>query len=132
MEHLRFNSYEEISSNYPLDGIHNFYYIVDEHKFNCITEADLQILKEKYPGGYFDKDNYKYICHLINKQPFYDHYCFNGEYWYLGLDSLDGVYEAELPKYGKQFKSLLSVFKTLEEAEDYKKYLDSGEYLLEF
>ena len=131
MEHLRFNSYEEISSNYPLDGINNVYYVVEECKFNCITKADLQILKEKYPDGYLDEDDYKYICHIIKKQLFYDHYCFNGRYWYLGLDSWDGVYEAELPKFGKRSKGLLNIFKTLEEAENYKKYLDSN-FFLEF
>ena len=84
---IKCSSYEELKENYPLDGIHNYCYIVDKTKENCLTEADLKILKTTHPNGYFDKENWKYEYYYISCYIMYDHYCFNGEYWYLGIDN---------------------------------------------
>jgi hypothetical protein len=63
----------------------------------------------------------------------YDHYCFNGKYWYLGLDTWDGVSVVDdFPNFGIVFKGIRGTFRTREEATKYKEYLESSEYLFEF
>lgn len=130
---IKCSSYEELKEKYPLDGIHNYCYIVDKTKENCLTEADLKILKTTHPNGYFDKEDHKYEYYYISSYIVYDHYCFDGEYWYLGLDSWDGIYFVDnLPDFGIVFKGIRGTFQTIEEAEKYKRYLESPENFLKF
>ena len=41
-----FNSYEEISTQYPIDGIHNVCFSVSKHYDNCLREVDLKLAKK--------------------------------------------------------------------------------------
>lgn len=55
MKMPNFNSYEEISTQYPIDGIYNVCFIVNKHYDNCLREVDLELAKKEHPSGYFDK-----------------------------------------------------------------------------
>ena len=130
MEYLKFKSYEEIKEKFPLDGIHNKYYKVIKSKINCITDTDYKILKTKYPFGYLDENKYIYFC--IYTKTIYDHYCYNGEYWFLGLDDFDGIGNVIIfPQFGKKLDHSGGIFKTYKEAEEYAKYM-AFEFLYEF
>ena len=129
---IKYSSYEELKEEYPLDGVHNYCYIVDKTYENCFTEADLKNLKTRHPNGYFDKENWKYEYYYISCYVMYEYYCSDGEYWYLGLDSWDGIYYVNnLPDFGISFTGK-GTFRTIEEAEKYVKYLESSKNLLQF
>lgn len=130
MKILKFKSYEEISKKFPLDNVHNKYYSVTRCKANCVTDADYKILKTQHPFGYMDEDN-KYIYFSIYTGTIYDHYCYNGEYWFLGLDGWDGIGNVHFPHFGKNLDYNGGIFKTYKEAEKYAKYL-AFEFLYEF
>lgn len=132
-----FSSYEEIQEKHPFDGVHNYCYIVVKRKEDCLTETNLKFFKSKYPNGYFDKENNKYIFNYIWSYEIYNSYCYDGECWYLGLSTYNKtIYPVyDLPNYGKvctQDGKESFTFHTLEEAEKYLKYLESSENLLKF
>jgi hypothetical protein len=131
---LRFKTYEEISSKYPIDGIANVYSTVYEGRICCPKNSDLELAKEKHPIGYFDKDeNFWYFYDIYNNL-IYDHYCFNGEEWFLGKDDWEGIVEVtSFPVYGyNNFNRKRENFKTLEEAEEFIKHITSKEYRCSF
>ena len=130
---LKYSSYEELKEKYPLDGIHNYCYIVVKRREECLTETKLKFFKSNYPNGYFDKENNKYIYYCILPYEIYNSYCYDGECWYLGLNTYNKtIYPVyDLPKYGKVSKECF-IFHTLKEAEKCKKYLEGSEYTLRF
>lgn len=96
-----FNSYEEISTQFPIDGIKQYCYITFLDSGNCITKEDLSILRQRFPYEYYyDKDDCRYYFFITTKRLIYDSYIFDGNKWYLGEDSWDGINRATFPKYG--------------------------------
>ena len=127
-----FNSYEEISSQYPIDNIHNKYFVVSKHYENCLREVDLKIAKKEHPFGYFNEIENRWYYYQIEDRVFYEYYYTDGKIWHLGLDSWDGIYEATFPIFEKDLKNKTGTFKNLKEAEEYVEYLLSDEYITEF
>ena len=127
-----FNSYEEISAQYPIDGIHNVCFVVGKHYDNCLREVDLELAKKEHPSGYFDKYENRWCYYWIEDYVFYEYYYTDGKTWHLGLDSWDGIYEATIPTFGKDLKKETGIFKNLEEAKEYIEYLLSEEYITKF
>lgn len=115
------NSYEEISSKYPIDGKANMFFTVDRRSINVITAKDVAIAKEEKPHGYHDKISHKWYYWDILSGLWYDSYVFDGQKWYLGIDSWDGICPADEPKYGiHRILSEYGCFRTIEEAEEYR------------
>ena len=127
-----FNSYEEISTQYPIDGIHNVCFSVSKHYDNCLREIDLKLAKKEHPLGYFDKYESRWYYYLINDHVFYEYYYTDGKIWHLSLDSWDGIYEATIPIFEKDLEHESGIFKNLEEAKEYIEYLLSEEYIIKF
>ena len=121
---IYFDSFEEMRAAYPLDSDHNqsfFVRLVYQHVFSW---KDIDLMKEKYPDGWLDKEDHRYYYYEIQASTWYTHYIYDGEKWKLGMDSWDGIYEAEEPDWGVERSTMLSseygTFKTKAEAIDYK------------
>ena len=127
-----FNSYEEISTQYPIDGIHNVCFSVSKHYDYCLRERDLELAKKEHSFGYFDKYENRWYYYLIENHVFYEYYYTDGKIWHLGLDSWDGIYEAIIPIFEKDLEHESGIFKNLEEAKEYIEYLLSEEYITKF
>lgn len=120
-----FKSFEEISSAYPLDKISNVYHSVKLDYTNVITDADMVWVKKTFPFGWFDKTENKWYFYVIETRIWYNRYVYDGETWWLGIDTWDGIIEAEEPEWGikksKFVRHEQAIFKTLEEAEEYRR-----------
>jgi hypothetical protein len=119
------NSYEEINKKYPIDGKSNITFTVSRGYTNVMTEKDVALAKEENPHGYHDKIDHKWVHWNILSDLWYDSYIFDGEKWYLGTDSWDGIYPATMPDYGVHraqtiFGSEYGCFQTIEEAGEYR------------
>lgn len=121
---IYFDNFEEMRAAYPLDSDHNqsfFVRLVYQHVF---SGKDVDFMKEKYPDGWLDKEDHRYYYYEIQASTWYTHYIYDGEKWKLGMDSWDGIYEAEEPGWGVErgtmFSSEYGTFKTKAEAIDYK------------
>ena len=121
---IYFDSFEEMRAAYPLDSDHNqsfFVRLVYQHVFSW---KDIDLMKEKYPDGWLDKEDHRYYYYEIQASTWYTHYIYDGEKWKLGMDSWDGIYEAEEPDGGVErstmFSSEYGTFKTKAEAIEYK------------
>ena len=121
---IYFNNFEEICAAHPLDTEHNQSYLVRQAYQHVFSWRDIDLMKEKYPDGWLDKEGHKYYYYDIQASTWYSHYLYDGEKWTLGMDSWDGIYEAEEPGWGIErntmFSSEYGTFKTKAEAIDYK------------
>ena len=122
-----FNSYEEISSQFPINGEVNFYYKVDLRRECCLNSNDRKFLEEKHPNGWFDSVENRWYYWNILPSLLYDSYIFNEGKWYLAYDNWDedGFFRINIPKFGAKTDyrgNRYGVFKTLKEAEDFVKY----------
>lgn len=119
-----FDSFEEISAMYPIDTEHNQSFFVRLAYQHVFSWKDVDLMKERHPDGWLDKEGHKYYYYDIQASTWYSHYLYDGEKWQLGMDSWDGIYEAEEPGWGIEknpvFSSEHGVFKTKAEAIDYK------------
>lgn len=122
---MEFKSFEEIKSAYPLDQISNIYHSVKLDYTNVITDADMVWVKKTFPFGWFDKAENKWYFYVIESRTWYNRYVYDGETWWLGIDTWDGIIEAEEPEWGVKKSKFVrheqAIFKTLEEAEEYRK-----------
>ena len=119
-----FDSFEEISAAYPIDTEHNQIFFVRLAYQYVFSWKDIDLMKERYPGGWLDKEGHRYYYYDIQASTWYNHYLYDGEKWQLGMDSWDGIYVAEEPNWGIERTILSSseygIFKTKAEAIDYK------------
>lgn len=120
-----FKTFEEIKSAYPLDQISNTYHSVKLDYTNVITDADMVWVTKTFPFGWFDKTENKWCFYVIESSIWYNRYVYDGKTWWLGIDTWDGIIEAEEPEWGikksKFVRHEQAIFKTLEEAEEYRK-----------
>ena len=121
---IYFDSFEEMRAAYPLDSDHNQSFFVRLVYQQVFSWKDIDLMKEKYPDGWLDKEDHRYYYYEIQASTWYTHYIYDGEKWKLGMDSWDGIYEAEEPDWGVErstmFSSEYGTFKTKAEAIDYK------------
>jgi hypothetical protein len=96
---MRYNSFEEISSARPIDGVANAYFYVVHRYVFCPTQEDLRIAKQSGPLGYFDKSDSKWHYFEILESLWYDSYIYDGIEFYLGHTTWDGTVEADEPEY---------------------------------
>ena len=119
-----FDTFEEISAAYSLNSDHNKSFLVRIVYQHVFSWKDIDLMKERYPGGWLDKEGHRYYYYDIQVSTWYSHYLYDGEKWQLGMDSWDGIYVAEEPGWGIErntmFSSEYGVFKTKTEAIDYK------------
>ena len=119
-----FDSFEEISAAYPIDTEHNQSFFVRLAYQYVFSWKDIDLMKERYPGGWLDKEGHRYYYYDIQASTWYNHYLYDGEKWQLGMDSWDGIYKAEEPGWGIDRSTMPSfecgTFKTRAEAIDYK------------
>ena len=111
-----FNSFEEISAAHPIDTEHNQEFLVRLVYTHVFFQKDIDLMKEKEPDGWLDKEGHRYYYYDIQASTWYSHYLYDGEKWQLGMDSWDGIYEAEEPGWGVErstmFSSESGTFKT--------------------
>lgn len=122
---IEFSSFEEISRVYPLDRKVNYRHEVVKQCTNAITKEDLDYCKKTFPNGYYSKVGFVWYHWSICTLPWYDSYIYDGEKWYLGIDTWDGIVPAEEPDWGVHYTGSTrrieyGIFKTLEEAEAYR------------
>ena len=118
-----FDSFEEISAAYPINTEYNQSFLVRPVYQHVFSWKDIDLMKERYPDGWLDKEGHRYYYYDIQVSTWYTHYLYDGERWQLGMDSWDGVYVAEEPGWGivrTTMSSEYGVFKTKTEAIDYK------------
>ena len=119
-----FNSFEELNTAYPIEEKANTYHIVSLDYTHVITDADILWAKRTFPFGWFDKIESKWYFYIIESRTWYNRYVYDGENWWLGIDTWDGVIEADEPEWGIKKSKLTrhdqAIFKTLEEAEEYR------------
>lgn len=96
---MRYNSFEEISSIHPINGIANAYFYVVYRNIHCFSQTDVEIVKKKYPLGYFNQSEYKWHYFEILESLWYDSYVYDGTEFYLGKTTWDGIVEADEPEY---------------------------------
>lgn len=111
---MEFETFEEISTKYPIDGKTNVYYQAHMVVTYVLTKEDLVLAKQRFPHGRYEEKESKWIGYEVLKQTWYDSYIYDGENWRLGEDSWDGyvpLNEDDIPHYGNL------IFKTYEEAE---------------
>lgn len=121
-----FKSFEEISSACPLDNKSNHYYVAGVSSCYVITEEDKKYARAAHPYGWEDKQDRKWLFYGVVGHTWYDCYIYDGTKWTLGIDSCDGIVEADEPKWGigqanNIRRTEFGVFHTLEEAEEYCK-----------
>ena len=119
---IKFDSFDEIKQRYPLNTNFNQKFTVTISYEYCLTNIDYEIAKLHHPFGWKDKVEHKWCYYKIFQETWYDHYVFNGQYFFLGLDSWDGIYGADEPNWGihkDMTKKEFGVFKTEEEAREY-------------
>lgn len=117
---IKAESYEELMSKYPIDGKTNLYFQVFVGKDHCLTQRDWELVRKTHPNGYkVPEHEWRYFYTTGNM--WYDSYVYNGEYWYLGCDSWDGITYTEEPTWGitKYGRTDVAIFKTEEEANEY-------------
>ena len=120
-----FNSFEEIKIAHPLDAEHNQSFLVHKVYEYVLTKQDFEVVKAKHPDGWLDPIDHKQFYYDIMISTWYDHYLYDGEKWVLGINTWDGVVNADEPNWGIQRACNLQrteygVFKTETEAIDYK------------
>lgn len=123
----KFNSYEEISSQFPINGETNFYYKVDLYREYCLNSNDRKLLEENHPNGWFDSVENRWYYWNISTCLLYDSYVFYKGKWYLAYNDWDedGFFRINIPNFGvkRDYRGNRSgVFKTLKEAEVFIKY----------
>ena len=119
---MEFETFEEISMKYPIDGVTNVVYRVHKSYTHVYDDYDLECARKMWPHGY--KDGLIYQFWYAVKDTWYTHYFFNGSVWNLGAEDPDGIQEVFgevecgvfVSKYGTR-----AVFKTEQEAEEYCK-----------
>ena len=94
---LEFNTYEEISTAYPIDGIANYIHIVYERKIFCKDKNDLTIARSRLPSGWYNNATQYYHGFEVSSESWYDRYVFDGEKWWVGQDTWDGIVPANKP-----------------------------------
>ena len=119
-----FNSFEEINAAYPLDGKSSLKFVVTKNAQFFYTKTDLEILKQHYPYGWVDTSESRWYYYNITKENWYDTYIYDGEKWGLGINTWDGICDANEPDWGFHEANSFSkvefgIFKTLKEAEEY-------------
>ena len=120
---MEFNSFEEISTKYPIDGKSNMVYVAGKSYTTVYNdEYDLECARKQWPYGY--KDGFYYKFWRVLESSWYTHYIFDGQKWYLGIENFDGVQRV----YGEYNYGIVSnkygthaSFRTHEEAEEYCK-----------
>lgn len=117
---MKFDNLKDLMIKYPIDNKHNVQYQVEEYRIFCPTSQDLIQEKNLHPFGRFNKAEGRYYYCIIRPYFWYDHYLFDGTYWYLGLNSWDGIYQVEKePEYrivNGCTGLLFAILKTEEEA----------------
>ena len=62
-----FDSFEEISAAYPIDTEHNQSFLVRIVYQHVFSWRDIDLIKERHPGGWLDKEGHRYY--------YYDNRC---------------------------------------------------------
>ena len=118
-----FNSFEEIKAQHPIDGVANQEYSVFLDYETVLTDVDLKIATTEHKLGWHDVTLCRWYFYRIYNEAWYDFYLYDGESWFLGKDSFDGVYYAEEPEWGIKPDILrgkeYANFRTHEEAVEY-------------
>ena len=120
-----FNSFEEISTIHPLDHKSNCKFMAYESYEFILTLDDMKLARERHPYGWWSSIDSKWFYWDIGCVVWYDRYFYDGDRWYLGLETWDGIVQAEEPSWGIRrayniHKTEIGIFKTLEEAEEYR------------
>ena len=120
-----FDSFEEICTTHPLNNESNQSYLVRETYQSVFSYQDIDIMKREHPDGWMDKTDHRWCYYDIQSHTWYDHYVFDGEKLYLGIETWDGIQVAEEPIWGIQRacnyqRTEFGIFKTKAEAIDYK------------
>ena len=133
---IKFDNLEELMMKFPIDNKRNVCYTVEEYHVCCLTPVDLIVAKEKHPFGRYNKVEGNYYYCVIMPRVWYDHYLYDGTYWYIGEDSWNGVYTVLYePKYeviNNERGLLRGSFKTEEEAYECVKKRYSKEEVCRF
>lgn len=122
---IKFNSFEEISLAYPINPEYNQGFTVRHAYEHVFTYQDIDLIKQLHPNGWLDREGHRYYYYDILAYTWYTHYIYDGENWFLGIDSWDGIQVAEEPTWGVQRecnfqRTEFGVFKTKAEAINYK------------
>ena len=120
---MKFETFEEISTKYPINGESNMVYVVSKGSTTVYNdEYDLECARKMWPYGY--KDGFHYKFWKVRESHWYTHYIFDGKMWCLGIEDCDGIQEV----YGEYNYGVVSneygthaSFRTREEAEEYCK-----------
>lgn len=120
-----FKTFEEISAAYPISPEHNQSFTVRYAYKHVFTYQDIDLIKQLHPDGWLDREGHRYYYYDILVCTWYTHYVYDGEKWYLGIDSWDGIQVADEPEWGVRRANNLQrtetgVFKAKAEAIDYK------------
>ncbi len=120
----QFDSFEQLNMFYPLDGKSNQVWYADQRYVNVLREEDLNYSKKEYPYGYLDKIEHKWRYWHIFSESWYNYYLFDGIHWTLGVNTWDGIVDAEEPEYGifhtfTPLRQEYATFRSYDEALEY-------------
>ena len=120
----KFETYEQIAQAYPLNGAANQIWCVFLQHKNILSKDDLKYCYQKHRNGWYDKIEHRWYYYSISNESWYTHYIYDGLVWSLGLDTWDGIVEADEPEVGLFWTMCLprreyGKFRTLGEAVEY-------------
>ena len=120
---ISFDTYQEIAEKYPISGEASQVHTAQMGHVHVMTKADLVIARAANPKGYYNKATCEWCYWYITSTQWYDSYVFDGEKWWLGTNTWDGIVDAKEPGWGlyRDTYSLryYKVCKTKAEAEEF-------------